>query len=173
MKKVQLSLKRGSSPVSFTLYDSVESAYYLKDEPPYPDGFEEEYRKIVSLNRGEILEVEWVGSEWIFDDGDSDDPQEYLRRGGIFDKYDKVRIGKITPLKGTEEKMGLMEVYSGWTTSDAVPWHAKITPEGVKITQVKGKIVSKFDFTKLFLDPQMGLLQQETEEDIVIGDVLS
>lgn len=173
MKKVQLCLKRGSEPAAFTLYDSVESAYYLKDEPQYPDGFEEEYRKIVTLSLGEILEVEWVGSEWIFDDRDSDNPLSYLVRGGIFDKYDKVRIGKITPLKGTEEKMGLLEVYSGWTTAATIPWNKKLTANGLKITQVKGKVVSKFDFSKIFLDPQMGLLQQETEEDIVMGDVLS
>jgi hypothetical protein len=170
VKKVQLSLKRGSETASFTLYDSVESAYYLKDEPPYPDGFEEEYRKIITLKQGDILEVEWVGSEWIFDDGKNDFPRDC---SVLFEKYDKVRIGKITPLKGTEEKFGLLEVYSGWLVEGDIPWYKKTTPFGLKITQVKGKVVSKFDFSQIFLDPKMGLVQQEAEEDIVIGDILS
>jgi hypothetical protein len=170
VKKVRLSLKRGASPVTFTLYDSVESAYYLKDEPPYPDGFEEEYRKFITLRQGEILEAEWVGSEWIFDDGKNDFPKEY---DVLFEKYDKVRIGKISPLKGTSEKLGLLEVYSGWLSESDIPWYQKSTSYGLKIAQVKGKVVSKFDFSQLFLDPQTGLSQQEKEEDVVLGDVLS
>ena len=174
MKKVRLNLKRGvKKPWSFTLYDSAESAYYLKDEPPYPDGFEEEYRKVVSLNPGDILEVEWIGSEWVFADDGSDFLQKPMNLGLIeYDKYDKVRVGKITPLKGSEEKMGYLEVYSGWCFGGDVPWSEKTTREGLKITEVKGKIVSKFDFPKLFSDPTMGLLQQEEEEQ-PLSDVLN
>ena len=174
MKKVRLNLKRGvKKPWSFTLYDSAESAYYLKDEPPYPDGFEEEYRKIVSLNPGDILEVEWVGSEWVF----PDENEDFLRKpvslqAGVYDKYDKVRVGKITPVKGVEEKMGYLEVYSGWCFGGDVPWSPKTAQDGLKITEVKGKIVSKFDFPKLFSDPAMGLLQQEEEEQ-PLSDVLN
>lgn len=169
MKKVRLNLKRGAKPWSFTLYDSAESAYYLKDEPPYPDGFEEEYRKIVTLKRGEILEVEWVGSEWVFADEDLD----YFRNPSTdYDKYDKVRVGKITPVKGAIEKMGYLEVYSGWVFGGDVPWTETTTQDGLKITEVKGKIVSKFDFPKLFSDPTMGLLQQEEEEQ-QISEVLN
>lgn len=169
VKKVQLNLRRGSKPLSFTLYDSVESAFYLKDEPPYPDGFEEEFRKIIVLNPGDILEAEWIGSEWIFDDEESGNIQK--RDSSDFDRYDKIRLGKITPLKGTTEKMGFLEVYSGWVYGGDVPWVDSRLPGGLKITRIKGKTVSKFDFTKLFLDPQMGLMQQE--EDVTIGDVLN
>lgn len=175
MKKVRLSLKRGSKPWSFILYDSAESAYFLKDEPLYPDGFEEEYRKIITLNKGDILEVEWVGSEWVFED----EHEDFLRkpvvlRPEVFDKYDKVRVGKITPIKGTEEeeKMGYLEVYAGWTFGGTVPWSAETTSHGLKITEVKGRIRSKFDFPKLFSDPTIGLLQQEDPEQ-PMGDVLN
>jgi len=166
VKKVRLNLKRGvKTPWSFTLYDSAESAYYLKDEPPYPDGFEEEYRKVVSLNPGDILEVEWVGSEWVFPDENEDFLRKHVSlQASVYDKYDKVRVGKITPVKGAEEKMGYLEVYSGWIFGGDVPWSPKAAQDGLKITEVKGKIVSKFDFPKLFSDPAMGLLQQEEEE---------
>lgn len=166
LKKVRLNLKRGvKKPWTFTLYDSAESAFYLKDEPPYPDGFEEEYRKVVSLNPGDILEVEWVGSEWVF----ADEGEDFLFMPMVlssvsYDKYDKVRVGKITPLKGAEEKMGYLEVYSGWCFGGTVPWSPKAAQEGLKITEIKGSVVSKFDFAKLFSDPTMGLLQQEEEE---------
>ena len=173
MKKVRLNLKRGSKPWSLTLYDSAESAFYLKDEPPYPDGFEEEYRRVVSIKPGEILEVEWVGSEWVFSDDGSDFLQKPMNLSSVdYDKYDKVRVGKITPLKGSEEKMGYLEVYSGWIFGGDVPWTETTMQDGLKITEVKGKIVSKFDFPKLFSDPAMGLLQQEEEEQ-QISEVLN
>lgn len=173
MKKVRLSLKRGSKPWSFTLYDSAESAFYLKDEPPYPDGFEEDYRKVVHLKPGEILEVEWIGSEWVF----SDDPEDMLFKmillnNDAYDKYDKVRVGKITPMKGTQQKMGYLEVYAGWILGGHVPWASQDLQNGLKITEVKGRIQSKFDFPKLFSDPTMGLLQQQEEEQ-PLGDVLN
>lgn len=174
MKKVRLNLKRGvKKPWSFTLYDSAESAYYLRDEPPYPDGFDEEYRKVVAVNPGDILEVEWVGSEWVFSDDGSDFLQSPMNLDSVdYDKYDKVRVGKITPLKGTEDKMGYLEVYSGWIFGGVVPWSAKSTQDGLKITEIKEDIVSKFDFPKLFSDPSMGLLQQEEEEQ-PLSDVLN
>ena len=165
MKKVRLNLKHGARPWSFTLYDSAESAFYLKDEPPYPDGFEEEYRRIVTLKPGEILEVEWIGSEWVF----TDDNDDFLRKPVKFnsrdyDKYDRVRVGKITSVKGTEQKMGYLEVYVGWVLGGDVPWSPEGSKEGLKITEIKGGIQSKFDFQKLFSDPAMGLLQQQEEE---------
>jgi hypothetical protein len=173
VKKVRISLKRGAAPWSFTLYDSSESAYYLKDEPPYPDGFEEEYRKTISLNKGEILEVEWIGSEWVFVDDHSDFLQKPLRLNSQeHDKYDKIRVGKITPTKGAEEKLGYLEVYSGWTFGDVVPWTQKTSQNGLKITQIKDVLQSKFDFQKLFSDPNLGLLQQ-LEEEQQISEVLN
>jgi len=173
VKKVRLNLKRGSKPWSFTLYDSAESAFYLKDEPPYPDGFEEDYRRVVTLKPGEILEVEWIGSEWVF----ADDNVDFLQRPIVmspcdYDKYDKVRVGKITPVKGAEQKMGYLEVYAGWIFGGAVPWLPGPSEEGLKITEIKGRIQSKFDFQKLFSDPAMGLLQQQ-EEELPLSNVLN
>ena len=166
MKKVRLSLKRGTKTSwSFTLYDSAESALYLRDEPPSPDGFEEEYRKVVALNPGEIIEAEWVGSEWVFVDDESNflEKSKSLQLTNNYDKYDKVRIGKISPIKGAEEKMGYFELYSGWCFGGDVPWSKKNSQPGLKITVIKGKIISKFDFQKLFSDPTIGLLQQDEE----------
>ena len=173
MKKVRLNLKRGSKPWSFTLYDSAESAFYLKDEPPYPDGFEEDYRKIVTLKPGEVLEVEWIGSEWVFVDDNTDFLQKPLvLESHDYDKYDKVRVGKITPVKGAAEKMGYLEVYAGWIFGGDIPWSPDGSKDGLKITEIKGKIQSKFDFQKLFSDPAMGLLQQQ-EEEPPMGEVLN
>ena len=174
MKKVRLNLKRGvKKPWSFTLYDSAESAFYLKDEPPYPEGFEEDYRKVVTIKPGDILEVEWVGSEWVFpDEGEDFLFKPMILTAGNYDKYDKIRVGKITPIKGTEEKMGYLEVYSGWIIGGDVPWAAVQGNDHLKITEINGKMSSKFDFPKLFSDPSVGLLQQEEEEQ-PLGPVLN
>ena len=95
MKKVRLNLKRGvKKPWSFTLYDSAESAFYLKDEPPYPDGFEEEFRKIVSISPGDILEIEWVGSEWVFSDEEEDLDSDELDHSENDDMENDMPLGR-------------------------------------------------------------------------------
>lgn len=161
VKKVRLNLKRGFKTWSFTLYDSAESAFYLRDEPIYNDAVDEEYRKIITLKPGEIIEAEWVGAEWVYNDVDDYDvftsPQR--RHGRSYDKYDKVKIGKFSSLKGTTQKLGYLETYSGWISDGVIPWTAGATPDKVRITQVKDKTVSGFDLSNLFV------LNQEIPED--------
>lgn len=140
MKKIRLNLKRGVKSWSFTLYDSVESAYYMKDEP-FMDDEIEEYRRIVTLERGEIIEAEWLGSEWVY--GEEDDAKYY--------KFDKVRMGKISNLKSQFTNVNYLELYSGWVSSVEFPWKVDVSKNDIRITRINEKNVSKIDFSKLFL----------------------
>lgn len=161
MKKVRISLKRGAAPWSFTLYDSSESAYYLKDEPPYPDGFEEEYRKTISLKKGETLEIEWIGSEWVYQNEHEDFLTKKIDLGdNRFDKYDNVRVGKFIPAKGVQEKMGYMTVYAGWISGGAVPWYSKESPKTLKIEEINNESEG-FDLSS-FLKDKDASSQEET-----------
>ena len=174
MKKVRLNLKRGVRSWSFTLYDSSESAFYLKDEPEYDDRLEEDYRKVITLKPGDLFEAEWLGSEWVYNDDYAD---FFSRPAGTLDnsyeKYDKVRIGKISPMKGTTQKLGYLEVYSGWVLGTAIPWAPEDDQTKVRISEITGKVISKFDFSELFKDAEVGFLSPEGEEKIESDGVLN
>lgn len=166
MKKVRVSLKRGVKSWSFVLYDSAESAFFLKDEPMSRDPSDEEYRRNVVIRPGDIAEIEWVGSEWVYDD------ESEVKKGLKSDfhlthtKYDKIRIGKISMLKTSgkdTQKTGYLEVYSGWVHGGDVPWSQETAQESVRITPIKGKIHSKIDFSKIFVDSHLD--DDETPED--------
>lgn len=151
MKKVRLNLKKGVKSWSFVLYDSAESAYYLRDEPVMDDEVEE-YRRTVTINRGETIEAEWLGAEWIYDE-DCIDPAGY-------EKFDRVRLGKIVNLKSLHSPAKYLELYSGWVTPGEFPWKSDDARTDVRITPLKGKSTSKLDFSKLFLS-----YSEDPEED--------
>jgi hypothetical protein len=169
VKKVRINLKPGSKIWSFFIYDSAESAYYLKDEDHVlEDESLEEYCKEVSLKRGEVLEVEWMGSEFIYDD-------ETLEKKTPIklshEKYDAVRIGKLTKIKTVGYKTGYVETFAGWVKSDLfLP--SKDTQDIIKITKINGKKQSKLDFSQLFqsnFDYKMDLpIEDENEIDVLV-----
>lgn len=140
MKKVRLNLKRGIKAWSFTLYDSAESAYYLKDEPVMDDDVEE-YRRIVTMKRGESIEAEWLGAEWVYDE---DDSKKYR-------KFDKVRLGKISKLKTSSRGTNYLELYSGWVDHIDFPWAPDDSRNDVRIIRINGDKASSLDFSKLFV----------------------
>lgn len=151
MKKVKLNLKRGVRSWSVTVYDSVESAFYLKDEPLFDDEIEE-YRRTVTLLPGEFLEMEWIGSEWVYNDEVLKSSADSPRLSTIsIHKFDNVRIGKSFPIKGTIQKTSCVELYSGWVDAHSVQWRED-PQRDVRITPIKGRMRSKFDFSKLFSD---------------------
>lgn len=168
MKKVRVSLKRGVKSWSFVLYDSAESAFFLKDEPLSNDLDDEEYRRVIVIKPGDIAEVEWVGAEWVYDD------ESEVKKGTKPDfrlthtKYDKVRVGKISMLKTTgtdSQKTGYLEIYSGWIHGGDIPWTQEAAQDSVRITPIKGKIHSKIDFSKLIVDRETDDELSETNEE--------
>lgn len=163
MNKLRINLKKGVSSWSFVLYDSAESAYYLKDEPVYDDSVDEEYRKVITLTPGDSMEVEWVGSEWVYDDVDGDDSPSTISTSPN-EKFDKVRVGKLTPVEGDPYRSGYLEVYSGWLISSQVSLFREATQKMIRITPIKGRIRSKFDFSKIFLEQKLDDSEPETRE---------
>jgi hypothetical protein len=162
MKKVRINLKRGVRTWSFVIYDSVESAFLLKDDPLESSETEDSYRKVVTLRAGDFMEVEWMGSEWVYDDGGPDAP--LLKYRSTSEKYDNVRIGKLSPLKDSAKKLGYLEVYSGWVRGDQLPWIQRDDQKDIRITPIIGKIRSKLDFSELFSELDEELTAAEAEE---------
>lgn len=145
MKKVRLTLKRRTKAWSFILYDSPESAFFLRDEPIF--GEFEEYRRVITLSPGELIEVEWMGCEWI---DDSDGTDIFATGTGKGQKFDKIRMGKITPVKNPSYKASYVELHSGWVQSKDIPWRDEESRDDVRITPIKGRMRSKIDFSRLF-----------------------
>jgi hypothetical protein len=150
LKKVRINLRRGIKSWSFVLYDSAESAYFLKDEPVYVPDSEEEYRKVVVLRPGEVIEAEWIGAEWVYTDETT--PGFDVPADMKHDKFDRVRLGKLSVLKGKDVSgdTNYLEIYSGWLPAESLPWREDRAPSQVKVTEIKGRTKSKLDFTKLF-----------------------
>jgi len=147
VKKVRITLKKGKPDWSFTLYDSAESALYLRDDPRYDDNFEEEYKTNLTLREGDIFEIEWIGSEWVY----PDDPDRLIEPDRLNDKYEHIRLGKLSSKSGVKDKSGYIEIYSGWIVGGTIPWgDTKGLP--VKAKEIKSKDESLIDFSELFRD---------------------
>lgn len=136
------------------LYDSAESAYYLKNEPVMDDEIEE-YRKTVTIEKGEIIEAEWLGAEWVYGEEEEDHTK--------YHKFDKIRLGKISRLKNNITQTKYLELYSGWVDGVEFPWSSDKSRNDIRITKINGKVISKLDFSKLFL-------RYNDESDDKIGD---
>jgi hypothetical protein len=151
VKKVRINLKRGVRSWSFILYDSAESAFFLRKEPIYNDGMDE-YRQVVNLRPGEIIEVEWMGSEWVYSGVSAGLGQE---------RFDKVRLGKLVPIKGSTGDDAFIEAYSGWVVKE-VPWTPDDSRKDVRITPLHGKVKPKIELSNLF--------SEQDEEPLVVSE---
>jgi hypothetical protein len=146
VKKVRINLKRGCKKWSFPIFDSAESAYYLKDDL-FPEEVEE-CCKVVDLNPGEILEIEWMGFEAVYDDEVKESSlQTKLKMD--HERFESVRIAKMTQIKTKSYKTGYVETFSGWIKPGIFTYNASDRND-VRIIQIKGKMTSKMDFSELF-----------------------
>lgn len=157
VKKIRVSLKKDRKSWSFVLFDSAESAFYLKDEKLTES--DDEYYRIITLEPSDLIEVEWLGTELVYSDEYETDPTKPMKLH--HEKFDKVRLGKLTPIVTRGHKTGYVELHSGWVVGDTFKWTSDEKQDDLKITRIKGKAVSKLDFEKLFF----GRSQTEEEKD--------
>ena len=150
MKKLKISLKENSKFWSFQFYDSSESAFYMKDYPDFKDNIE--YTKRVTLKKDEFLEIEWLGSEWVY------------HEDGKNDRYDKIRIVKFTPIFDSNQWDACVDSTVGWLPEGFLNWGGG-NQKSIKILQVEESTYRK---EKLFV----GTLDKEVDES-EIGDVLN
>lgn len=138
MKKARINLSKGVKSWSFFIYDSSESAFYLKDLADDED-FDEEYRRSVVITRGDFVEIEWMGSEWV-----------HHEETGRDEKYDMIRLAKLVA-KENSTTTGYVEIYSGWTAGSTFDWTGRHnTNTMIKVIPIKGRMKHRLDFSKLF-----------------------
>ena len=160
VKKVRITLKRGCKEWSFPIYDSSESAYYLKDEP-FADDIDD-CCKLVTLKKGEVLEIEWMGYEAVYEDEISLKKKPF--KSLSHEKFHSIRVGKLTPVKMTTHKTGYVETFVGWVNEDTKLFSD--IHESVKILHIKGRVLSKMDFSQIFLSDSSS--EEDSEKKLVV-----
>lgn len=170
MKKVRITLKKGRKPWKLVIYDTPESALFLSEETQQDT---DDYRNVLHLEEGTIMEAEWLGTEWVYRDEVQTDQ---FTKGRAFIKYDKIRLGKMTPIEGAAHRSGYLRIYVGWIVGGIIPWSHEGTRQDLKITPIIGKRRSKFDLSKLFVQdmtPQDEItsMKDETKLNIKKSDL--
>jgi hypothetical protein len=169
VKKVRINLSKEAESWSFVLYDSSESAFYLKDENL--QGYDDEFYRTVTLLPREVMEVEWLGSEYVFSDefGSVANKPYKLQH----DRFDKVRLCKLTMNPRAIGKTSYVELHSGWVRGDTFRWASCSSRAGIRITRIKGRVVSKLDFEKLFVGQDLSEEDKEFEEEFKAEDFVN
>lgn len=147
MKKIRITLQKNQDRWTFVLYDSVESAFYLKNEELKPNDLA--YCKIITLLPQETLEVEWMGMECVY----LEESAEHKTSDSMsHEKFEKVRLGKLSLNKKIDKLGGYIELYSGWLPEGTLDWTAQMSRDDIQTTLIKGRVRHKLDFDNLFKD---------------------
>lgn len=156
MKRVRIKLKRGAKKNwSFSLYDSIESAYYITTDPEQTQSSIRDFSKTVTVSSKDVLEVEWLGSEWVYNDEDETFPKKTRHA----EKYDNIAIGKTVATKRTT--LEKVEVYTGWVRSGDVPLNQHDARDDIRIIRLSDVDEYVVDFSKFFyVSPTVDEMQE-------------
>jgi len=165
VKKIRVSLKRNKKEWSFTLFDSAESAFYLKDDILEFDSAEY-YRKITLMPQ-EMMEVEWMGSEYIYSDEHEVDPAKFASIQ--HEKLDKIRFAKVLPIQTAVQKTGYVEIYSGWVNGEIFNWMSGSVGQKrgvpIKTQLITSDYDAKFDLKEMFEKRKMSEEEKDFENN--------
>jgi len=158
MKKVRITTKDVNGK-NFRIFNSPESLYVWLNDPDLqedPD-MDPSIGNIVHLKRGETMEVEWCGCEFVYEG------EELLFR------TDYIRIGKLisTPtfFSGGKSVVGIQD---GWITEDSINFKST-TIGSTKTTLLTKRSRHKFDLDELFAAREAyDELSEEEEKEIKI-----
>lgn len=124
------------------LFDSAEAAYYLKDN--IESDPKKEYHQDVVLSRGSRMEIEWMGSEYLYDD---EDATRFFPSSMNHERFVRVRYGKYAG--NTVDEGDAVELGSGWILGDEIEWSGG-HHDSVRIIPIKSNNKSILDLDELF-----------------------
>jgi hypothetical protein len=140
MKKVRITTNKGVSEKEFKIFNSPESLYVWLNDPELQseNGIDSSLGNSVRLLKGEVMEVEWCGCEYIYE-------QETL----LF-RADYVRIGKQikSPSFFTGGK-SVVGIQDGWVLADTISFTSKSDTK-TKTTKLTSRSRHHFDLDELF-----------------------
>ena len=150
MKSVKISLVKGCGAWVFHFYDSSESAFCIKGSPTL---YGDEFTKRITLKRGEDLEVEWLGSEWVHGDGSSE-------------RFDKIKVRKFSPIDDSPMWDVCVDTTTGWMIGGSLDWNGCISHEVRIIPLTMGDEYS-LDNSRLFI---AGVDPDGADDVSMVGD---
>lgn len=163
MKKVRISLRDSTKKWSFPLYESLTSYAYLHDKIKEKDT---SFRNIITLSKGEFLEIEWAGADYCEIDEFGIFLDERATRVQMIQHSDHVRIGKCVRKSG-RKGYDYVSGYTGWVPGGSIPWNPRNSPNYLKVIELKGRFKPRIDFTELFNvkeEPGTNLLLEIAED---------
>ena len=106
MKKVRITVKKGSPGKKFQIFNSPESLYVWMNDPELQveEKLDSSLGVTVYLKQGEVMEVEWLGCEFI------NETSFYLRA-------DYVRLGKHVKI-GSSSVKEMIGIQDGWVVDE-------------------------------------------------------
>lgn len=140
MKKVRITVKRGSKGKAFNIFNSPESLYVWLNDPDLQEDFDLDptLGNTVYLKQGEIMEVEWCGCEYVYEDGE------------LVLKTDYVRIGKLISSPTIFARgRNVVGIQDGWIAEGTVFFKTHSDDE-TRTTKLSSKSKHKFDLDELF-----------------------
>lgn len=155
MKKIRITVPRGSKGKKFPVFNSPESLYVWINDPELQtmQKLDPTLGTTITLRPGEVMEVEWMGCEFILEDKNS-----MLR-------VDEVRLAKTIKLPATHAKLtNLVGVHSGWTTNEIFAFTSE-SQDDIKVLKLSNKAKHKFDIEKLFAS--RGLIEETDIEETI------
>jgi len=146
VKKVRISLRDSSKKWTLHLYESLVSFTYLHSALSTKDT---SFKNIVTLNKGEFLEIEWLGADYCQIDDFGVFLDEKATRAQMMRRCDNVRIGKCVRKLG-RNGFDYITGYTGWIPGDDIPWNPRNAPDYLKVIELKGRLKPRINFSELF-----------------------
>lgn len=150
MKKIRITVKKGSMGKKFPIFNSPEALYVWLNDPELQTVLKLDHSlgSTVFLRPGEIMEVEWLGCEFFQEDG-----QTFC--------LNHVRLAKTMKIKGLDVNK-IVGVHSGWVMNKILSFSSGDDAD-IKRSKLTSKSKHKFDIAELFLS--RGLIEKEDDED--------
>jgi len=156
MKKIRITVKKGSMGKKFPIFNSPEALYVWMNDPELQEAprLDPSLGSTVMLRPGEVMEVEWLGCEFF-----QENQQNFC--------INQIRLAKTMKIKGLDSSK-IVGVHSGWTIKEIMSFNST-TDDNVKYLKLTTKSKHKFNIEELFQN--RGLLNNDEDEKIEPQDL--
>ena len=137
MKKMRITVNKGSSGKKFKIFNSPESLYVWLNDPDLQaeKKMDPSLGTEVHLKKGETMEVEWRGCEFIYE-------------ASFEARIDYIRLGKVVKVTPYLRK-DLVGIQDGWIVEAIMAFKPGVDDD-TKTTMLTKKSKHKFDLDMLF-----------------------
>lgn len=152
MKKVRITIKKGSKGKKFLIFNSPEAFYVWANDPELQSSvkLDPSLGSSIFLRPGEVMEVEWLGCE-------------FFQENKTTICIDQIRLAKSIKVNalGLNKVVG---VYEGWVTKEIISFKSG-GDEDIKRLRLGPRSNHKFDINELFLS--RGIKDNDQREETI------